>query len=61
MNEQDEQLDIHKSESTVIEWKADKKITHETTRKKQKHKKSKEVRWVEHEKERESFFNIFKT
>jgi nucleosome assembly protein 1-like 1 len=61
MNEENEEYDLEKSESTTIEWKQGKKITHELTKKKQKHKKTKEVRYVEQEHERESFFNIFKT
>jgi len=44
MNEENEEYDLEKSESTTIEWKEGKKITHELTKKKQKHKKTKEVR-----------------
>jgi len=61
LNEQDNEFDLERSDATTIDWKPFKKITHEVTKKKQKNKKSKEVRWVEQDKERESFFNIFKT
>jgi len=44
MNEENEEFDLEKSESTTIQWNPDKKITHEITKKKQKHKKTKEVR-----------------
>lgn len=61
MDEHSDEFDLEKSEATLLDWKLNKKITHEITKKKQKHKKTKEVRWIEQEKERESFFNIFKT
>lgn len=61
MNEENEEYDLEKSEATPMDWNPGKKITHEITKKKQKHKKTKEVRQVEQEHERESFFNIFKT
>lgn len=44
MNEENEEYDLEKSEATAIDWKTGKKITHEITKKKQKHKKTKEVR-----------------
>jgi len=44
MNEENEEYDLEKSEATPVDWNPGKKITHELTKKKQKHKKTKEVR-----------------
>lgn len=52
--------DINEIKSTEIAWNPNKNITVTTVEKKQKNKKSKQVRTVTKEERCESFFNLFK-